>query len=202
MSLQRLKLILIQTRKTVPEVMQGFRNHPDGALNCNYHRISLDESNKLFVTYSEKLEFNEEAYDQLGNVIDEISYVTYRNVKFHIEVFDNQRLMMVVYDAPKSLKSFLDNFSSLFNFEVGFFTPELDINLFQQVLEVNTGTKLDNAGKVKASRIVLDKNSKAVIEITSIKNVFDSLDKLISSKNYYIDKLATSISISGYVVGF
>ncbi|WP_155684984.1 hypothetical protein [Aliivibrio fischeri] len=202
MSRQRLKLLLINSKKNVPEILSKLRQQSDEQHDFTFHSVSLSESDALYATYSEKVEFSDEAYDQFGNVIDEISYVTYRNISFHVEVLDTNKLLMVIYNSPKSIRTFLDCFSRLFDFQVGFSNPELNLKLFKSVLESDLSAKLEGTGKVKVSRVVIDKAAKATIEITSIKDAFKSLEKLIEGKVYKLDKLSSSIYVDGQTVDF
>lgn len=202
MSRQRLKLLLINSKKSVSEILSKLKQQSDEQHDFTFHGISLNESYALHATYSEKVEFSDETYDQFGNVIDEISYVTYRNISFHIEVLDTHKLLMVIYNPPKSTRTFLDCFTRLFDFQVGFSNPELNLKVFKNVLESDLNTKLEGTGKVKVSRIVIDKVAKATIEITSIKDAFESLEKLIEGKEYKLDKLSSSIHIDGHTVDF
>ena len=202
MSRQRLKILLINSKKSMSEMLSKLRQQSDELHDFAFHGVSLNEFNLLHATYSEKVEFSDETYDQFGNVIDEINYVTYRNIYFHIEALDTNRLMMVIYDSPKSTKNFISCFTKLFNYEVGFTTPEINLALFKKTLEHNLNAKLEGTGKIKASRIVIDKSSKASIEITSIKDAFESLNKLIDDKEYKLDRLSSSINIDGRTVDF
>ncbi|WP_305818471.1 hypothetical protein [Photobacterium leiognathi] len=202
MSRQRLKLLLINSKKSVSEMLSKLRQLSDEQHDFTFHGVSLSESETLHATYSEKVELNNETYDQFGNVIDEFSYVTYRNISFHIEVLDTNKLLMVIYNSPKSTRTFLDCFTRLFDFQVGFSNPELNLKTFKGVLESDLNSKLEGTGKVKVSRIVIDKAAKASIEITSIKDAFESLEKLIEGKEYNLDKLSSSIYVDGYTVDF
>ncbi|CAH8202156.1 conserved hypothetical protein [Vibrio aestuarianus] len=202
MSRQRLKLLLINSKKSVSEMLSKLRQQSDEQHDFTFHGVSLNESGALHATYSEKVEFSDETYDQFGNVIDEISYVTYRNISFHIEALDTNKLLMVIYNSPKSTKSFLDCFARLFDFQVGFSNPELNLKTFKGVLEGDLKAKLEGTGKVKVSRVVIDKAAKASIEITSIKDAFESLEKLIEGKEYKLDKLSSSIYVEGHTVDF
>jgi CRISPR/Cas system type I-B associated protein Csh2 (Cas7 group RAMP superfamily) len=202
MSRQRLKLLLINSKKSISEMLSKLRQQSDEQHDFTFHGVSLSESGSLHATYSEKVEFSDETYDQFGNVIDEISYVTYRNISFHIEVLDTNKLLMVIYNSPKSMKSFLDCFTGLFDFQVGFSNPELNLKTFKGVLESDLNAKLEGTGKVKVSRVVIDKAAKASIEITSIKDAFESLEKLIEGKEYKLDKLSSSIYVDGHTVDF
>lgn len=202
MSRQRLKLLLINSKKSVSEMLSKLRQQSDEQHDFTFHGVSLSESDELHATYSEKVEFSDETYDQFGNVIDEISYVTYRNISFHIEVLDTNKLLMVIYNSPKSTRSFLDCFARLFDFQVGFSNPELNLKTFKGVLESDLKAKLEGTGKVKVSRVVIDKAAKASIEITSIKDAFESLEKLIEGKEYKLDKLSSSVYVDGHTVDF
>lgn len=202
MSCQRLKLLLINSKKSIAEMLSKIRQQSDEQHDVTFHGISLSDSGALHAIYSEKVEFSDETYDQFGNVIDEISYTTYRNISFHIEPLDTNKLLMVIYDSPKSVKSFLDAFSRLFDFQVGFSTPELNLKTFKGILESDLNSKIEGTGKVKVSRVVIDKTAKASIEITSTKDAFDSLQKLIENKDYKLDKLSSSIYVDGHTVDF
>lgn len=202
MSYQRLKLLIINSKKGISEMLSMLKQQSDEQHEITFHGISLSESGALHAIYSEKVEFSDEAYDQFGNVIDEISYVTYRNISFHIEVLDTHKLLMVIYDSPKSVKTFLDSFSRLFGFQVGFSNPELNLKIFKGILEDDLNTKLEGTGKVKVSRVVIDKTAKASIEITSTRDAFDPLRKLIEDKEYKLDKLSSSIYVDGHTVDF
>jgi len=202
MSRQRLKLLLINSKKSVSEILSKLRQQSDEQHDFAFHGVSLSEAGSLHATYSEKVEFSDETYDQFGNVIDEISYVTYRNISFHIEVLDTNKLLMVIYNSPKSTRTFLDCFTRLFDFQVGFSNPVLNLKTFKGVLESDLNAKLEGTGKVKVSRIVIDKTAKATIEITSIKDAFKSLEKLIEGKEYKLDKLSSSIHVDGHTMDF
>lgn len=202
MSRQRLKLLLISSKKSVSEMLAKLRHQSDEQHDFTFHSVSLSESGELHATYSEKIEFNDETYDQFGNVIDEISYVTYRNIVFHIEVLNENKLLMVIYNSPKSIRTFLDYFTRLFDFQVGFSNPELNLKTFKFMLESDLKAKLEGTGKVKVSRVVIDKAAKASIEITSIKDAFESLDKLIEGKEYMLDKLSSSVYVDGHIIDF
>lgn len=202
MSRQRLKLLLINSKKSVVEILSKLRQQSDEQHDFTFHGVSLSESDTLHATYSEKVEFSDETYDQFGNVIEEISYVTYRNISFYIEPLDTNKLLMVIYNPPKSTRTFLDCFTRLFDFQVGFSTPELNLKQFKGLLETELNSKLEGTGKVKVSRIVIDKTAKASIEITSIKDAFESLEKLIYGKEYNLDKLSSSIYVDGHIVDF
>lgn len=202
MSRQRLKLLLINSKKSVSEILLKLRQQSDVQHDFTFHSVSLSESGELHATYSEKIELNDETYDQFGNVIDEISYVTYRNIVFHIEVLNVNKLLMVIYNSPKSIRTFLDYFSRLFDFQVGFSNPELNLKTFKVLLESDLKAKLEGTGKVKVSRVVIDKSAKASIEITSIKDAFESLDKLIEGKEYMLDKLSSSVYVDGSTIDF
>lgn len=202
MSRQRLKLLLINSKKSVSEITSKLRQQSDEQHDFAFHGVSLNESGTLYATYSEQVEYSDETYDQFGNVIDEITYVSYRNISFHIEVLDTNKLLMVVYSPPKSTRTLLDCFSRLFDFQMGFSNPELNLKKFRSVLENKHDAKLEGTGKVKVSRIVVDKSSKATIEITSVKDAFESLEKLIDGKEYKLDRLSSSISVDGHTVDF
>lgn len=202
MSRQRLKLLLINSKKSVSEIMSKLRQQSDEQHDFTFHGVSLNESEALHATYSEKVEFNDETYDQFGNVIDEISYVTYINISFHIEVLDTNKLLMVIYNSPKSTRTFLDCFTRLFDFQMGFSNPELSLKAFRCVLESDLNAKLEGTGKVKVSQVVIDRAAKASIEITSIKDAFQALEKLIEGKEYKLDKLSSSIYVDGHTIDF
>ncbi|EPW3766064.1 hypothetical protein ACWI58_001448 [Vibrio fluvialis] len=202
MSRQRLKILLISSKKSVSEILSKLRQQSDEEHGYAFHGVSLHESGALHATYSEKVEFNDDAYDQFGNVIDEISYTTYINVCFHIEEFESNRLFMVIYNPPKSTKSFLNCFTRLFDFELGFNIPELNLKTFKNVLENDLNVRLEGTGKLRVSRIVVDKSARATIEITSTKDAFDSLNKLVENKEYILDKLCSSVHIDGHTVDF
>lgn len=202
MSRQRLKLLLINSKKNVSEMLSKLRQLSDEKHGFTFHGVSLSESETLHATYSEKVEFSNETYDQFGNVIDEISYITYRNISFHIEPLDTNKLLMVIYNSPKSTRTFLDCFTRIFDFQVGFSNPELNLKTFKAIFESDLNSKLEGTGKVKVSRIVIDKAAKASIEITSIKDAFESLEKLIEGKEYNLDKLSSSIYVDGHTVDF
>jgi len=184
MSRQRLKLLLINSKKSISEMLSKLRQQSDEQHDFTFHGVSLSESGSLHATYSEKVEFSDETYDQFGNVID------------------TNKLLMVIYNSPKSMKSFLDCFTGLFDFQVGFSNPELNLKTFKGVLESDLNAKLEGTGKVKVSRVVIDKAAKASIEITSIKDAFESLEKLIEGKEYKLDKLSSSIYVDGHTVDF
>jgi hypothetical protein len=202
MSGQRLKLLIINSKKSISEILSKLRRQSDETHEITFHGISLSDSGELHAIYSEKVEYSEETYDQFGNVVDEISYVSYRNISFHIEVLDTNKLLMVIYDSPKSVKAFLESFSRLFDFQVGFSNPELNLIAFKSILEGDLHTKLEGTGKVKVSRVVIDKTAKASIEVISTKDAFDSLKKLIENKEYKLDKLSSSIYVDGHTVDF
>lgn len=165
-------------------MLSKLRQQSDEQHDFTFHGVSLSESGSLHATYSEKVEFSDETYDQFGNVID------------------TNKLLMVIYNSPKSMKSFLDCFTGLFDFQVGFSNPELNLKTFKGVLESDLNAKLEGTGKVKVSRVVIDKAAKASIEITSIKDAFESLEKLIEGKEYKLDKLSSSIYVDGHTVDF
>lgn len=178
------------------------RQQSDEQHDFAFHGVSLSDKGLLHATYSEKVEFSNETYDQFGNVIDEIYYVTYRNISFHIENFDTNKLLMVIYNSPKSTSTFLNCFTRIFDFQVGFSEPELNLKKFKGVIENVLNANLEGTGKLKVSRIIIDKSAKATIEITSIKDAFESLEKIIEGKEYLIDKLSSSIHVDGNAVYF
>lgn len=202
MSRQRLKLLQINSKKSISEILSKLRLRSDEQHDFEFHGVSLSETNSLYATYSEKVEFSDETYDQFGNVTDEVSYVTYSNINFHIEILDTNKLLMVIYNSPKSIKTLVDCFTRLFDFTVGFSTPELNLKTFRNTLENDLNVKLEGTGKVKVSRIVIDKAARATIEVTSIKDAFESLEKLIEGREYKLDKLSSSIRIDGHIVDF
>lgn len=202
MSRQRLRMLLINSKKSTFNILSNLKNTANEKNEFTFYGLSLNEESILYATYSEKLEFHEEAYDQFGNVVDEISYITYRNINFHIEELDTNKLLMVIYNPPTAIKSFIKNFSSKLGFQVGFSTPEINIRKFKDILEWELQSRINCAEKVKVSQLVIDKTAKASIEITSTKDAFESLTQLIANKEYKIDKLSTSININNIPVAF
>ncbi|WP_336752809.1 hypothetical protein [Aeromonas hydrophila] len=202
MSRNRFRMLLINSKKNTFNILSDLKETGDEKNDFTFYGLSLNEDKTLYATYSEKLEFHEEAYDQFGNVVDEISYITYRNINFHIETLDTNRMLMVISNPPSTIKNFIRNFSSALDFQIGFSTPEINLKKFKDILELELQSKINGAEKVKVSQLAIDKNARATIEITSIKDAFESLTQLIANKEYKIDKLSTSININNTTVAF
>lgn len=202
MSRQRLKLLLISSKINLLDILSKLRKQSDADYDFTFHSVSFNDLGIIHATYSEKVELSDETYDQFGNVIDEISYVTYRNITFHIESIGRKDLLMVIYNPPKSIRSFLDSFVRLFEFQVGFSNPEINLRKFKDAIEREYKTKLQGTGKVKVSRVVIDEVAKATIEITSIKDAFEALDKLVEGREYKLDRISSSIHVERYTIDF
>jgi len=202
MSRQRLKVLLLNTKKSIPEITAVVRRNSYEGNDFGYHAVYVSDDDSLHATYSEKVEFNDETYDPFGNVVEEISYVSYRNIEFHIETLDTNKLLMVIYNPPKSTRSFFNNFAQLLDFGVGYSSPELNLVAFKSSLETNLRSKLEGTGRIKVSRLIIDKTAKATVELVSNKDAFESINKLVGEKEYKLDKLSSSISYEGHTIDF
>lgn len=202
MSRQRLKMLLMNSKKDTFNILSDLKDTGYENNDFTFYGLSLNEDDTLYATYSERLEFHDEAYDQFGNIVDEISYVTYRNINFHIERLDTNKLLMVIYNPPSTIKTFIKNLSNKLDFQVGFSTPEINLKKFKDILECELQSKINCTEKVKVSQLTIDKTAKATIEITSTKDAFASLTQLIDNKEYKIDKLSSTININNISVAF
>ncbi|OBU17034.1 hypothetical protein AYY19_11675 [Photobacterium aquimaris] len=202
MSLQRVKLFRVQANVDILKIYNKFVEYKYNDEDFGFYDTEFLEEGILFSSYTEKLEYNETTYDPYGNYLEEISYVNYKRVRFHIEKISNNVFLLALYDSPTGIKSFFDNVAKMFEYRIGFNPLFIDICKFMSVLKVNYGISTFGSGKLRVSRVTIDNNSKASIEISSIKDSFNALNILIGDKNYLIDKIISSFSLNGKVVNF
>lgn len=204
MTLERLKILQVKTSINIHEMKGKFDDYTYKSQDQNFGFFStnIDDNDTIKSNYTEKVVTSNETYDPYGNFLEEVSFISFKNITFHIEKLIGDKYLLIIHYPPKSLKSFLENLSSIFNFKIGFSNLEINLVEFKNNLEETYKSKLSGTSKVKVSRLIIDKSSRATIEVSSIKDALESLDYLVKEKNYQLDKLSSSINISGSTIDF
>ncbi|OBS98399.1 hypothetical protein A9259_08040 [Vibrio cyclitrophicus] len=201
MSLQRVKLFRLQTKSSISEFKKVFSENEYFQQEFGFYNVDVDED-VLYATYTEKQEHNEETYDPYGNYVSNVKYVNYKSIRFHIEKLSPNNYILALYEPPNATKSFFDNFADIFNYRVGFTPLNIDINKFVSMLSEVYSIPLVGTGKLKVSRVILNDNSKASIEISSIKDSFEALKNFLGDRTFNLDQISSSFYYEGSTIDF
>lgn len=201
MALQRIKWNQIKIKKSLKQIEELLACNPYGPQSERGFVDIKVEDEILRATFSEQYNRSIEIVDPFGGVLKQ-EIIDYNHIKFMLSPLKRSHYLLSVINPPKTIKSFVDFMQEITDFSIYFSTLNIDINVFIETLKRTRHVTLLKAGRVKASGITVNDNSKASIELVSKANALNDIETLTASRKYSLDKIKASAHIDDKVVSF
>ncbi|HIF9364991.1 TPA: hypothetical protein ACX6SR_000125 [Photobacterium damselae] len=201
MALQRVRWNKVKLNYSLNEISNILnRNKYNEVRGYGFTEIRVD-SGILNAVYSELNKRVVEIEDPFGNIVtDEVN--DYNYIYFSLQNITMNSYLMSIFTPPKSLKSFVNNLQEVFNFS--FYISSVDFNLIDYIETIKNNCLVNEfyVYKLKASSIVVNENSKAILELTSKYNALVDINTILLDKKYILERIKARAFMNGEKVCF
>lgn len=198
---RRVKLIRIKTKKSLDNFVDLFRMKKF-SMDSEYGFLEVDNyRGELRSTYVEMEKIHQDYLDPLGERYEQ-TLINYNIFEFSITAMESNIYLLSIINPPKSIKKFIDRFSSSFNYEVTFSMVDLHLNEIIKKLSTNKKIQLLKINKLKASGLKLNDTSTACIDIISKGNAVQDIDDYAKGSMYTIDKIKGQMYFNDQRISF
>lgn len=201
MTLQRIKWYKVKTKFTLSELADLLTSNAYsdtravGFVNVEH---DIDIISAIFTEFNKQII---ELEDPFGNLVtNEIQNFNY--VDFSLRLIEDGFYLLSFIEPPKSLKSFINYLSLILDFKITVSQLEIDILKFIETFKSCYSIYKLDTNKIRLTGVLVNENSKAIIELTSKANALDDIESLINSRNYRLDKIRTTCFVSGEKIKF
>lgn len=199
--LQRVKLMRMKSELNLTELYRFFLgaefNNEDsfGFYNVEFYGPILKAH------YVEKEVTSLHITDPFGDIHEQF-LISYNDFSFEIGPLEKGVYLLSVYNPPKTIKKFLDRISAKFDYNLTFSLVNLDISNLVSEISSDKNISLLKISRVKASGLRFSNDATGCIELVSIGNALEDLEKNVMSKKFVIDKIKGAFFLYGERIAF
>lgn len=197
----RLKLLTLKTNLEINSLYSVL-------IRCRYESgllfgfLDVDMANeKLSATYIEMETVQQQLMDPLGESYEQ-TITVYNNFKFMLQKLENNSFIMCVFDPPRNIKKFINNFCGEIHSQSSISAIEISISNFIKNIAISEHFSLTKITKVKTSGLIINKDSIANIEITSRHDAIKDLNEYTKQEIASIDRIAGSTTLDENTINF
>jgi hypothetical protein len=160
--------------------------------------FSIEErkGNKLCCIYSEIVQVTEDISDPNGNIIHQ-EFFHFNYIEFNIEHVYGEIYILYILNPSRTYRGFVSRLSLIFDFGVSLSSFDIDLKLLMDLLIDKFNPSSLTVSKIKASGLVLNENSKAIMEVSSKKNALDDAFSVFKSKAFTLDRMTFCFYLDG-----
>ncbi|WP_219017688.1 hypothetical protein [Shewanella algae] len=198
----KIKWIMLKSKKSIDELYSLIKSSPyDKTSESGFIRHSFIEGTKVSATYVECKKYLSEVQDPFGDVIEQ-EIVNYYYIEFCIEMVAKGIYLISIFNPPQSVRNLITFLSEKLNYEVSFSSLSVDVNKFLSFVISSSNATSVKVEKLKVSGLILNRNSKASIEIVSSSDASQDILHFIENKSYTMDRVKAIALNSGNVIKF
>ncbi|WP_367351797.1 hypothetical protein [Achromobacter animicus] len=153
---------------------------------------------RLEARYIERFVQHESVVDPFGHV-QQVETVRYTIFRFYLLVLEEGRYVMVLINAPRSVRSFVDAFSSVLNAGMSVAVSRFDVLSLMHIIRSAPGIGNLTVRKIKASGPILDGQASVRLELQSRGNASDDLRKAFPKLNAVVERVCFQFFHDGAV---
>lgn len=190
----RLNIYRIKLPSSLEGFIRGLVKYQSNSIvdhGIRNHSFDNDEYSGVFF---QKIIVNTRNFDTLSGD-QSIHYEYYQSFYFEV-VYRNDNVFLVVYDAPKSIKKFLNTISDIAGVGFHFFDDILNL---ESIAYNKSGFVDFKIIKAKITNISILNKSVASMEIQSINNAVKDFDEFSNDENRKIVKIKAKYYFDGVV---
>jgi hypothetical protein len=192
----------LKTQKSLEDIYLLLKQSPyKESRQSGFVGISISKDNRISATYTECKKTYTEVHDPFGNITEQ-EFVAYTYLDFSIEHLKDGLLLLSVYAPPQSLKSLTSKLGEILNYAVAISSLKLEINSFLSIFKNKYHATSIQVEKLKISGLVLNKSSKANIEITSSSDASNEIANFTQNRHHTLDKVRAIALHSGEAIKF
>jgi hypothetical protein len=187
----RSKWLLLKQPFSLDEVAQYLINQNFTKGKESGYEINSFDNTKLKAKYIEQYNHTETLIDPFG-IISTFESIRYKYVSFDLIKINNGEFLLKIQNSPKSLQSFFNNLQNLFDFDVSVETIKLDVLSIVSNLKEKEEITQFKVNSIKVRDIIINKDAKSKIEITSSQDALNDFYENYSHSKYSLDQVKCS----------
>lgn len=196
----RYRWVLINIDISLDDLVNVILNNGfDSRANKGYIVNNLDHDSIDAIFVERVIQY--EKINRPDGTEDEIKIERFLYTSFVISIFSRGKFLIRIENSPRTLNEFIMYLKNILDYN--FFVESVNINIFKLIpLMMNDTLKNINIKKIKASNIIINTYSSAIVEVTSSINALDVFMDKFKVKDFKLEyaKLTFSYDNTTYTL--
>lgn len=183
--ISRYKWLLVNTSSRLDDVVEILHKHKFSNKESKGYIINNIDNESLSATFVERV-IQHEKINRPDGTEDDIKIERFIYTSFKMKIFDNDKYLMRVENAPRALNEFFSFWKKIFN--ENFYIEPIKIDVMNTIFSIlNSTFRNVKIKKVKASGISINITTSANIEVVSSHNALENFLSEFGKREFKFD---------------